>query len=57
MWILKTVVRQSMGKNYVHNNKKVFAFFTLLTFALIMQKQLWVELTSYLVLGDWVFSP
>lgn len=37
LWILKTLVRQSIGKNYFHNNKKtLFALFPLLTFALII---------------------
>lgn len=26
MWIPNTIVRQSMGKNYDHNNKKKFGF-------------------------------
>lgn len=40
MWIPNTIVRQSMGKNYDHNNKKKIWLFTLLTLAPIMQKQL-----------------
>lgn len=48
----------SMGENKFHNNTKIiFAFFTLFTFALIVQKQWWVELTLYLILSNWTLSP
>lgn len=30
-------------KYFYHNVKKIFAFFTLLTFAVMVEKQLWIK--------------